>query len=209
GQRELRLLVCPGRRAEAAPRSGAAAEDAPQQLVDVDIAGREAEVPVAEVRGEGALALPLAPSRSGPLPRCLPPVGTGPRSLPGLRIHPLGNLPEVAAERVVAPPQLPVRQHVVGLRDLLEALLGGRVLVDVGVVRPRQLAVRALDLLLVGGPRDAQDLVEVSGLCHGPSPTTLPAPRRSSLRWRPRLLRGGAGGCPLRRPAAPPPPPSR
>src|SRR5205085_7220180 len=95
GQRQLRLLVRPGHRAEAAARSGAAAEHAPQQVVDVDVAGGETEVPVAEVRaGEDALALPPAPAGSGPLPRCLPLAGAGPHPLPGLGIHSFGNLPE-------------------------------------------------------------------------------------------------------------------
>src|SRR5215213_1213554 len=55
-----------------------------------------------------------------------------------------------------------VRQHVVRLRDLLEAALSLRVArVLIGMVVPRQLAVGPLDLLRFGVFVNAQDLVEV------------------------------------------------
>ena len=54
-----------------------------------------------------------------------------------------------------------VREHLVGLGGLLEALLGVGVLVDVGVQLPGQAAKRLLDLGVVGAPGDAQDLVVV------------------------------------------------
>ena len=60
---------------------------------------------------------------------------------------------------------LRVGQHVVGLGDLLEPVLGGRVLVDVGVVLPGQLPVGALDLVLARRPGHPERLVEVA--CRG------------------------------------------
>ena len=50
----------------------------------------------------------------------------------------LRDLSEVLAETVVALAHLRVGQHVVGLVDLLEPLLGARVPVDIGMVRPGQ-----------------------------------------------------------------------
>jgi hypothetical protein len=69
----------------------------------------------------------------------------------------------VGAEPVVAPPLLGVAQHVVGLGDLLEALLGSRLLVHVGVVLARELPVRPPDLLVARPPGDTERLVVVAG----------------------------------------------
>ena len=68
----------------------------------------------------------------------------------------------VRPQLVVAPPLLGIREDLVGLVDLLEAL-GGRSVsrVLVGVVLAGQAPVRLLDRLRVGGLLDAQDLVVV------------------------------------------------
>jgi hypothetical protein len=75
-----------------------------------------------------------------------------------------------------------VGQDRVRLLDLLEALLGGRVIgVRVGVVLTRKLAVGLLDLLLRGPLLDAQGVVVV--VRHYPSsaaPTTTRAGRSNS-----------------------------
>ena len=59
-----------------------------------------------------------------------------------------------------------VREHGIGLVDLLEALLGPRLLVDVWVQRARLLQERTLDGLVVCVMVDAQNLVVVSLLIH-------------------------------------------
>ena len=80
----------------------------------------------------------------------------------------VGSKPPAAAEarvavRVVALALLGVAEDAVGLRRLLEALLGLLVArVAVGVVLERQLAVGGLDLLLGGVPGDPEDLVVVA-----------------------------------------------
>src|SRR6185503_19888822 len=56
---------------------------------------------------------------------------------------------------VVARALVRVAQHLVGLRDLLEAVLGVGLLVDVGVVGARETAVGAADLLLARVAVDA------------------------------------------------------
>src|SRR5690606_12629214 len=72
----------------------------------------------------------------------------------------LTSLP-IRAERVVRGPLLGVAQDLVGLADLLEALLGVRLLADVRVILARKAAVGALDLVLRRVPGDAHDLVVV------------------------------------------------
>ena len=60
-------------------------------------------------------------------------------------------------------PLLGVGEDVVGLLDFLELRLGRLVArVDVGVVLPRQAAIRLLDLLGRGVSGDAQDLVIIA-----------------------------------------------
>ena len=77
------------------------------------------------------------------------------------------------AELVVAPALRGVGQHGVGLGRLLEAFLGrGVARVPVGVVLERQLPVGALDLLIVRGAGDAQDLVVVA-LAHAFATLTM------------------------------------
>ena len=87
--------------------------------------------------------------------------GAGARPRRHVWVDVLGNLTEVAPEGVVTAPRLRIGQDVVGLRDVLEPVLGPRVVVDVRMVGAGQLAVGALDLVLAGVPRHAQDLVEV------------------------------------------------
>ena len=72
---------------------------------------------------------------------------------------------------IVLPPLLLVREDRVGLGDLLEPLLGARLLVPVRVVLERELPERVLDDRLVGVARDAEDLVVIA-LCrrNGRSP---------------------------------------
>ena len=116
-----------------------------------------------------------------------PPAGPpGPGAGPGL-LGPLRDLPEVGPEAVVAGTGVGVGQHVVRLVDLLEPLLGGRVLVHVRVVAAGQLAVGPLDLVGVGGARDPEDLVVVTGH-RGLTPALAG--------WRPRPRPGAASGRP-------------
>src|SRR5690606_10652835 len=93
--------------------------------------------------------------------------------------EPAGRWPDLVAGAVAARAQLVVglalgrvAQRLVGLVDLLEALLGVRLLADVGVVLARQPAIGGLDLRLAGTRLDAQDRVVVLEL-HG-SPVPLP-----------------------------------
>jgi hypothetical protein len=80
---------------------------------------------------------------------------------------PAAGTQAIVAEGVVRLPLLGVRQHLVGLRRLLELLLGfGVVLVDVGMELARNPAERLLDLGLGGASLDAEQLVVVSG--HAP-----------------------------------------
>ena len=71
---------------------------------------------------------------------------------------------------------LGVAEDVVGVRDLLEALLCARVLVGVRVVPAGELAIRLLDLVLRRLLVDAEHLVEVL-LGHGYAATTTLAGR--------------------------------
>jgi hypothetical protein len=66
-----------------------------------------------------------------------------------------------SAEAVVTLPLVSVGQNLVGLAELLEALLSVAVGVQVRVILARQLAVRAPDRILVRVARDAQHLVIV------------------------------------------------
>ena len=72
------------------------------------------------------------------------------------------------AEGVVARPSIRVGQDLVGLVDLLELFLRGRIGVDVRVPFLGELAERALDLGVGRGPLDAEDHVVVAfGGGHG------------------------------------------
>ena len=75
---------------------------------------------------------------------------------------PAGAPKPFGAEHVIAPPALGVAEGLIGQRDQLEPLLGGRVAaVDVGVQLTGQLAVGPLDLILGGAAADAEQHVEV------------------------------------------------
>src|SRR5262249_60181685 len=89
--------------------------------------------------------------------------GTGGGPAPGFGVHVLGDPAEVRPERVITAACVRVRQHLVGLRGLLEALLGRRVMVDVRVMGAGELAVGTLDLLLARRAANAKHLVEVAG----------------------------------------------
>src|SRR5207248_2023598 len=74
---------------------------------------------------------------------------------------------ERAAAAVVLLALLGIREHIVGLRDLLEALLRSLVArVAVRVVLARQLAVSLLDLLIGGALAYPEGLVVVGPGCH-------------------------------------------
>ncbi len=66
-------------------------------------------------------------------------------------------------EAIVAGALLGVGEHGIGFAALLELLFGlGIVGIAVGMVLQRELAISALDLLVVRRARDAQDLVVVA-----------------------------------------------
>src|SRR5690606_14654069 len=108
-----------------------------------------------------------------------------------LRIEALGQ--GHLAELVIQGPLVGVAEHLVGVRDLLEALLGRLVAgVLVRVMAACQRPIRLLDLVLRGRPLDAQRLVEV---LHGSrgcarslnTPSGGASPRRRTRRrerWR-------------------------
>ena len=86
---------------------------------------------------------------------------------------------------VVALALLGVREHVVGLGDLLEALLRAGLLVLVRVVAARELAVRLLDVVLRRLLVDAEGLVVVGLARHlDPAPTGRRRPGRAAAPCR-------------------------
>ena len=83
------------------------------------------------------------------------------------------------AEAIVARALVGVGQHRVGLGRFLELLLGGLVAgIAVGVVLQRELAIGALDVLIAGVARDAEDRVVVA-LAHDAFATRTSAGRSS------------------------------
>ena len=79
------------------------------------------------------------------------------------RTLPAGALHAGVAEPVVARALFGVAEHGVGLGRFLEAFLGLLVAgIAIGVVLQRQLAIGALDVLLVRAPFDAEDFVVVA-----------------------------------------------
>ena len=79
------------------------------------------------------------------------------RAAPGTPAQP------VVPVGVVTPALVRIAEHFIGLGGLLELLLTlGVVLVDVGMVLPRQLAVGFLDLLEVCVALDSQHVVVVT-----------------------------------------------
>ena len=72
----------------------------------------------------------------------------------------LARLP-VGAQLVIGGALLRILEHLVGLADLLETRLGVRLLADVGMVFPRQLAVGPLYLVLGGVAAHPHDFVVI------------------------------------------------
>ena len=91
---------------------------------------------------------------------------------------------EDRAAAVVLLALLRVPERVVGLGDLLEAVLRPGVLVGVRVVLAGQLAVGLLDVLLGRLAVDAQDLVVVGAVGHPRPPRRRPRPARAAARCR-------------------------
>ena len=120
------------------PAPAAAASKQPaEQVVEVDV--------LAAGKAEVARGLARAPSPgTGASP--------GPCPSPLLGVDVLGYLPELRAERIVAAPGVRVGQDGVSLRYVLETILGPWVLIDIRMMSPRELSVRALDLILTGIP---------------------------------------------------------
>src|SRR3954470_11443434 len=88
--------------------------------------------------------------------------------------HP--GMPVTIVERAL----LGIGHDRVGFRRFLETLLGGVVAgIAIRVVLQRQLAIRALDLLIRGFPRDAEDLVIIS-LAHPLATFTIAGRSRRS-----------------------------
>src|SRR5438270_3666214 len=86
--------------------------------------------------------------------------------LAGKLLLTLDPLP-VGTQLVVLRSLLRVAEHLIGLIDQLEALGRFRILVDILVILPRQLAVGRLDLLLARRSGDTQGLVVVLVLRSG------------------------------------------
>ena len=83
------------------------------------------------------------------------------------------------AEAIVARALVGVAEDRVGLGRFLELLFGLLVaLVAIGMELQRQLAIRALDLLIGGGPGDLEDLVVIA-LAHDAFATFTSAGRSS------------------------------
>src|SRR3954452_22544675 len=133
--------------AAAAPAApSAAAEQALEEVVDVALAELDADV--VEV---AAPAAALAPAAARPA------AGASPGALGLLRGAP------VRAEAVVLGALLGVAEDLVGLGDLLEAVLGARLLVDIRVVLAGEPPVGTADLVLARSAGDAERLVVVAG----------------------------------------------
>ena len=78
------------------------------------------------------------------------------------------------AKAIVAGTLLAIGQDGVGFAAFLEALFGLRIVgIAVRMELQRELAIRALDLLIVGGARDAQNFVVVTFHCGGQNSTSL------------------------------------
>ena len=104
------------------------------------------------------------------------------------RLEAAGAKPGVAVA-IVELACLRVRERLVGLGYLAEAQLGVGLAGDVGVELPREPAEGLLDRLLVGGPRDAEQVVVVAfGRGHGPH--IVPAAMALALVRLPDVSRG-------------------
>src|SRR4051794_5711743 len=133
-------------RAPAAAAPSPAAEQAVEEVVDVALAELDADV--VEV---AAPAEALEPAAARPA------AGASPGALGLLRGAP------VRAEAVVLGALLGVAEDLVGLGDLLEAVLGARLLVDIRVVLAGEPPVGTADLVLARSAGDAERLVVVAG----------------------------------------------
>src|SRR5205814_5715540 len=111
-----------------------------------------------------------------------------------------------AAEAVVGGALFLVAQRLVGLRDLLELLLGVRLLGDVRVVLAREAAVGLLDVVVAHATLDAEDLVIVlvfhAGL-YGDGPAQIKAPTVRRPLGSPKLSLERSGGTPRHHPCSP------
>src|SRR6266540_7048012 len=170
---DLGLEVGPGGRHARAARSRAA-----EQVVGLEAGARIAEDCAEEVReGAGVAESGARLARVHPLEptRALPAV---------LETRPLRT------DRVVALALLGIGEDLVGLVDLLEALLSFGTLVDVRVMLPREAAVCLLDLLGARVLRDAEGLVVVLVFDRHTGPPLVRRrwddghARRLDLRWR-------------------------
>ncbi len=70
-------------------------------------------------------------------------------------------LAPIGAESVISLALVRIRQHLIRLAQLFEAVLGVGVGIEVGVVGAGKLAIRAADRVLIGVARDAQHLVVI------------------------------------------------
>ena len=84
------------------------------------------------------------------MPEALRPIGRRPELLSGA---------EVPAQLIVGRALLRIAQHLVGLLNLFEFVLGVLFLADVRVEFARQLAIGALHLIGVGAARHPQNFV--------------------------------------------------
>ena len=163
--RELGLLVGAGDGTP--PRPSCRSEQVPQEVLGVEPVRAEVDptIPV-----ESPRATPAIPASC----RCA-------ALRPGRWVYSIGDVAEVGPEHVIALALVRVGKDVIGLRDILEPLLGLGVLVHVRVVCPRQPPVGTLDLLRAGIPPHSQYLIEVTPLGagghHSPRETTTPAGR--------------------------------
>ncbi len=83
------------------------------------------------------------------------------------RARGLFGVAPLRAETVVALALLGIREHLVGLAQLLEAVLRVPLAIEIGVVLARELAVRPADLVLARAAGNAENLVVVLVLdCH-------------------------------------------
>ena len=138
---DLHFLIGAPHRTATAPT-----EDPAEQVIEVDVPTEDVVArdrrPTFESGRSGAARSPRA---RGPARAAL-------RGGPQIGIDVVGHLAELRPEAVVLRPRLGVGEHVVGLGDVLEALLRARVLVHVGVVLAGELSVGALDLVRGSGP---------------------------------------------------------
>ena len=148
--------------------SAALAPGANLRAPDLDRA-LAAEDRLLEVDGQRLLEVSAAPGRRARPSRAAAEEGVEDVAEPAEGIEAVEPLRAVlsepgVAEAVVRRPLLRVREHLVRLVDLLEALRRALVLVPIRVELERQLPERLLQLLVGAASGDAQDLVVVAFL---------------------------------------------